>query len=97
MKFSNKLLTFAILLFSCANLQAQTKNSAIENALLIAEKNKSHLENVRQLLVVYNEKQESYTAVFVGLEKKGNKWVVKQSPIEAGIGKNSFALPIQNL
>jgi len=97
MKFSNKLLIFAILLFSCANLQAQTKNSAIENALLIAEKNKSHLENVGQLLVVYNEKQESYTAVFVALEKKGNKWVVKQSPIEAGIGKNGFALPLQKL
>ncbi|WP_395048661.1 L,D-transpeptidase [Flavobacterium sp.] len=93
MKLTNKLLILSLILFSCTNLKAQTNNSAIENALLIAEKNKSQLENVRQLLVVYNEKPESFTAVFVALEKKNNKWVVKQNPIEAGIGKNGFALP----
>ena len=97
MKFLNKFLIFAILSFSCANLQAQIKNSAIENAILIAEKNKSQIENVGQLLVVYNEKPESFTAVFVALEKNGDHWVVKQSPIEAGIGKNGFALPFQKL
>lgn len=80
-----------------ANLKAQTTKSAIENALLIAEKNKSQLENVNQLLVVYNEKPESFSAVFVALEKKENKWVVKQQPIAAGIGKNGFALPNQKI
>jgi L,D-peptidoglycan transpeptidase YkuD (ErfK/YbiS/YcfS/YnhG family) len=97
MKFSNKFLISTILLFSCISLLAQTKNGAIENALLVAGKNKSQLENVGQLLVVYNEKPENFTAVFVALEKKGDYWVVKQSPIEAGIGKNGFALPLQKL
>ena len=34
---------------------------------------------------------------FVALEKNEKKWVVKQSPIEAAIGKNGFALPNQKL
>lgn len=97
MKLSARLLILTFLFFSCSNLFSQTNNSAIENALSIASKNKSQLENVGQLLVVYNDKPESFTAVFVALEKKDNKWVVKQSPIEAGIGKNGFALPNQKV
>ena len=93
MKLSNKLLILTIILFSMTSIKAQTDKSIIENALSIAEKNKIQLENVGQLLVVYNEKPESFEAVFVALEKKDNKWVVKQSPIEAAIGKNGFALP----
>jgi len=93
MKLSNTLLVLAIMVFSLTDLKAQTKNEAIENALSIAEKNKNQLENVKQLLVVYNEKPESFTAVFVALEKKGKNWSVKQSPIEAGIGKKGFAFP----
>jgi len=97
MKFSNNFLIFTILLFSCTNLRAQKNKSAIEKALLIAENNKSQLENVGQLLVVYNEKPESFSAVFVALEKNNNKWVVKQEPIAASIGKNGFALPLQKV
>jgi L,D-peptidoglycan transpeptidase YkuD (ErfK/YbiS/YcfS/YnhG family) len=97
MKLINIIFCLIIILFSFSNLQAQTNNSAIENALLITEKNKSQLENVGQLLIVYNKNPESFTAVFVALEKKANKWVVKQEPIEAGIGKNGFALPFQKL
>ena len=93
MKFSTPFLIMAILLFSLNKLQSQTNNLAVKNAISIAKNNKSQLENVEQLLVVYNEKPESFTAVFVALEKKGNKWVVKQNPIEAGIGKNGFAFP----
>ena len=93
MRFLYRFLVLTIILFSCANLQAQKKDSAIENALSIAGKNKSQLENVGQLLLVYNVQPESYTAVFVALEKKENNWVVKQGSIEAGIGKNGFALP----
>ena len=93
MRLSHRFLVLVIILFLCNNFQAQTNNSTIENALLIAEQNKSKLENVGQLLVVYNEQPESFTAVFVVLEKKDNNWVVKQEPIEAGIGKNGFALP----
>ena len=86
----------AILLFSLNRLHSQT-NKAIKNAFLIVESNKNQLENVKQLLVVYNEKPESFTAVFVALEKKDNKWIVKQTPIEAGIGKNGFEFPNQKV
>ncbi len=97
MRLSNKLLVLAIIVFSMTDLKAQTKNRAIENALSIADKNKNQLENVSQLLLVFNEKPESFTAVFVALEKKGKNWEVKQNPIEAGIGKNGFALPNQKV
>jgi len=93
MNFSNIFFIFILLLLAPANLKAQTINKALENALLIAEKNKSQIENVGQLLVVYNEKPESFRAVFVALEKKGDHWIVKKNTIEAGIGKNGFALP----
>jgi L,D-peptidoglycan transpeptidase YkuD (ErfK/YbiS/YcfS/YnhG family) len=96
MKLSNIFLVLFSILISTTTLLSQTKNT-IENAFLIAENNKNQLENVSQLLVVFNEKPESFTAVFVALEKKGKNWIVKQSPIEAGIGKNGFALPNQKL
>lgn len=58
------------MLLSITDFQAQSKNSTIENALLIAESNKIQLENVEQLVVVYNEEVESYAAILVVLEKK---------------------------
>ena len=76
-----KFLIFKILLFSCSNLHSQTNNSVIENTLLIAENNKSQLENVVQLLVVYNEKPENFTAVFVALEKKATKTLMKNGNV----------------
>jgi len=97
MKSSNQFLVLIILLFTINNLHSQTKNKNIENALSIVDKNKNQLENVNQLLVVFNEKSESFTAVFVALEKKDKNWEVKQNPIEAGIGKNGFALPNQKV
>jgi L,D-peptidoglycan transpeptidase YkuD (ErfK/YbiS/YcfS/YnhG family) len=95
MNLTNKLLILYLLLFSSNNLKAQ--NFAIENALCIAEKNSSQLENVGQLLVVYNENLESFSAVLVALEKIENKWVVKQEPVAAGIGINGFASPNQKV
>lgn len=93
MNLSYTFLTFIMVLFYSANLKAQINNTSIENALLIAENNKSKLENIGQLLVVYTGQPQSYIAVFVALEKKENHWVVKQSPIVARIGKNGFAQP----
>ncbi|WP_165932680.1 L,D-transpeptidase family protein [Flavobacterium cellulosilyticum] len=84
-----------MILFSVSNLQAQSRISEVENALKIAMNNKYQLENVEQLIVVYNEQIESYRAVLVVLEKKDNHWVVKQGPINAGIGKKGFAHPLQ--
>lgn len=88
-------IAFIMMFFSISNLLAQSKNNAFENALLIAENNKSQLENVGQLLVMYNEKIESFNAVLVALEKKENHWLVKQGPINAGIGKKGFAPQFQ--
>jgi L,D-peptidoglycan transpeptidase YkuD (ErfK/YbiS/YcfS/YnhG family) len=97
MKLSTRFLLLTLLFFTCNILHSQANNYAIENALLIAKKNENQLENVNQLLVVYNYKPESFTAVFVALEKNGKNWVVNQSPIEAGVGKNGFALPNQKV
>ncbi|MDD5149251.1 MAG: L,D-transpeptidase family protein [Flavobacterium sp.] len=97
MKLSTKLLLIILMVFSYSNITGQSKNSAIENALLIADQNKNQLGNVQQLLVVYNEQPESFTSVFVALEKKDDKWIVKQEPITAGIGKNGFALSNQKI
>ncbi len=93
MKLINTLLVMMILLFSIDKLQSQSRDKAIENAIALAEKNAGQLDNVSQLLVVFNEKPESFTAVFVVLEKNEIKWIAKQKPIEVSIGKNGFALP----
>ncbi|HWR94300.1 MAG TPA: L,D-transpeptidase family protein [Flavobacterium sp.] len=93
MKLINTLLVMMILLFSINKLQSQSRDKAIENAIALAEKNAGQLDNVSQLLVVFNEKPESFTAVFVVLEKNEIKWIAKQKPIEVSIGKNGFALP----
>lgn len=93
MRLLNRFQVLVIVLFFGNNGKAQTSNSIIENALLIAEHNESKLDNVSQLLVAYNYRPESYTAYFVVLERKGANWGVKLGPIAAGIGKNGFALP----
>jgi len=97
MKRFKTLLILFLVLNAVNSVQSQIDKSAIENDLFIVEKNKSHLENVGQVLVVYNYKPESFSAVFVALEKKENHWIVKQSPIIAGIGKNGFALPLNKI
>lgn len=87
---------FLTLVFLISNiLLAQKNNSTIENALLIAKQSESNLQNVRQLLVVYNYQPESYSAFFVALEKVNTHWVVKQGPLQVGIGKKGFALPLE--
>ena len=93
MRFINRFFFLPLILLTYNNSKAQTNDIAIKNALFIANNSKSRLKNVGQLLVVYNQKPDNFMAIFVALEKKGNKWVVKQTPIDAGIGKKGFALP----
>jgi len=94
----NRFWFLPVVLIFFNGMQAQTiKKNVIENALLIAEQNKSILEYIGQLLVVYNNQSESYRAVLVVLEKKADKWVVKFDPVDAGIGKNGFAPPLDKL
>lgn len=89
MKLSTVILFF---MFLTSNIIfSQTNISRIEKALSIANNNKSQLENVSQLLVVYNEKQDDFSAILIVLEKKENCWILKNGPIEAGIGKKGFA------
>ena len=97
MKYLTLILLMNTVVFTPNSLHAQPKISIIEEALFIARKNQNQLENVKQLLIVYNYKPESFNAVFVALEKKGKNWEVKQEPIAAGIGKNGFALPNQKV
>jgi L,D-peptidoglycan transpeptidase YkuD (ErfK/YbiS/YcfS/YnhG family) len=94
MKFRIPLLFLSVVLLFCNNLRAQTGVPMVENALVITEHNKSKLENIEQLLVVYNYQPESYIAVFVALEKKDENWVLKFDPVEVGVGKNGFAEPL---
>jgi L,D-peptidoglycan transpeptidase YkuD (ErfK/YbiS/YcfS/YnhG family) len=93
MNFLNQVLLLVGVFFFSLNLQAQSNNDIIENALLITNRNKEKLEKTSQLLVVYNNDASSYAAFLVVLEKKDALWVVKQEPVKAGIGKNGFALP----
>lgn len=97
MKRLKPLLILFFVLNAVNGVHSQIDKSAIENALFIVEKNKNHLENVGQILVVYNYKLENSSAVFVALEKKENHWILKQQSIEAGIGKKGFALPLKKI
>lgn len=98
MRLLNKLWFFPVLLLFFNQLQAQNNsNDAIENALLIVEQNKSLLENIGQLLVVFNVEPDGYSAFLVALEKKDRNWFVKYGPTEAGIGKKGFALPLDKV
>lgn len=97
MKFLNLFIFLTLVLFSSNHSKAQKNNATIENALLITNQNKNNLENVQQLLVVYNCQPENYTASFVALEKKGTGYNVKLGPVEVGIGKNGFALPFHKM
>jgi L,D-peptidoglycan transpeptidase YkuD (ErfK/YbiS/YcfS/YnhG family) len=93
MKLFKRFLFLPAVLFFCSNIAAQTNNSMIENALLIADHNKSKLDNSDQLLVVYNYQPESYSAFLVALERKEGSWAVKFDAVEVGVGKNGFAPP----
>lgn len=95
MSFFNQILVLTGVCLVSLNLYAQSNSNTMENALLIIEKNKEKIENSNQILVVYNEEASSYSAVLVALERKEAIWVVKQETIQAGIGKNGFALPLE--
>lgn len=97
MKYLTKYYISIIILGFHTNLWSQANYMEIEKALMILESNKHVLENVGQILVVYNEKQEHFNAVFMAFEKIENSWIVKQEPIMAGIGKNGFASPTLKL
>jgi L,D-peptidoglycan transpeptidase YkuD (ErfK/YbiS/YcfS/YnhG family) len=88
---------FLICFLAVGSLCAQSDSDVMENALVIANKNQNKLEKVSQLLVVYNQKPDSFEAVLVVLEKQAGKWVVRQKTIEAGIGKKGFASQFEKI
>ena len=97
MNYNFKYLTPMLFFFSISILFSQVNKKAIENAIQIAYKNKSHLVNVSQLVVVYNEQKELFKAVLVVLEKKNNHWILNQGPIQVGIGKKGLASQYQKI
>jgi len=62
-------------------------------ALQIVKRNAVLLDNVNQLLVVFNDKPESNLATLVAMEKKGKRWHIISSPMTVGIGREGFAAP----
>lgn len=83
------------LLFVCLFLPGKAKNytpNHVITAIEIAEKNISEHSNISQLIVVFNEKMESSSAVLVTLEKRKGIWIAKNDAIKVGIGKKGFAL-----
>lgn len=97
MKLSAIYLILAFVFFTSNALFSQDNNSMIENVLSIVKCNESQLENVGQLLVVYNQEIKSFNAVLIALEKKDNQWVIKKGPINAGIGKKGFATQFEKI
>ncbi|MBC5837739.1 L,D-transpeptidase family protein [Flavobacterium muglaense] len=83
------------LFFGGMQVQAQSDEIVMKKAEQIVTRNEKLLENSNQLLVVYNDVAESYAAVFVAFERKGSNWIVKEGPVDVGIGKNGFALPLE--
>jgi L,D-peptidoglycan transpeptidase YkuD (ErfK/YbiS/YcfS/YnhG family) len=64
-----------------------------KKTLRIAKKNAALLDEVGQLLVVFNETPEQNTTTLVAMEKKNHTWQVVYGPISAGIGRKGFAEP----
>jgi len=88
---------FCFLLFQLYNTNTSASEKAYatpENkALRIVKKNAPFPDDIRQLLVVFNESPEQNTAVLVALEKKGKDWFIVAPPLPAGIGRKGFAAP----
>ena len=92
MKFSPKLVFVFILIFNCLTY-GQEPDNKIEIASKIIKSNKSRLDSIEQLLVVFNTAPENYQATLVAMEKTKNGWIAKSKPIPASIGRNGFANP----
>ncbi len=91
---------FYILLFQCLvvcisseSVIGKEQASSEKKALRIAKRNTVLLDNVNQLLVVFNDKPENSLAILVAMEKKDKHWQVISAPMAAGIGRKGFATP----
>lgn len=84
-----------LFLFCMSSVSARQKACATpeKKALRMVKKNAPFPDDIRQLLVVFNESPEANTAVLVALEKKGKDWLVVAPPLPAGIGRKGFAAP----
>jgi len=89
-----------VLLFQCYTVcqfnepaYGQNPEDIKMEALQIVKKNKVLLDNVSQLLIVFNEIPEQNSAVLVAMEKKKKVWQVISTPVTVGIGHKGFAAP----
>jgi len=74
-------------------VKGKEPDDAEKRALQIAKRNAVLLDNIQQLLVVFNNSATSNSAILVALEKKNDQWHVISAPIAAGIGRKGFAAP----
>ncbi len=86
------ILLFQFCLFS-ASANAKTPVTPEKKALHIVRKNAALLNEVGQLLIVFNETPDQDTAVLLAMEKKENKWQLAFDPVLSGIGRKGFAVP----
>ena len=84
-----QLLSLMVCLFSENYFGKEAKN-ATEKAQLIVKQNAVLLDDINQLLVVFNETPEQNNAVLVAMEKKGKKWKPAFASMQAGIGRKGF-------
>jgi len=95
MKFVFYILLFIGLESFAINGFAKTQEvvNPAKTARRIAIKNARLLNNIGQLLIVFNEITESNSAILVAMEKRNSKWQIVGQPIPAGIGRKGFAAP----
>lgn len=80
------------LFFGGMQMQAQSAEFSMKKAKEIVQHNQKWIGDSNQLLVVYTDSVESYSAFFVAFERKESNWNVKQGPVQVGIGVNGFAV-----
>ncbi len=64
-----------------------------KEALRIVKKNAVLLDDISQLLVVFNETSGQNMAVLVAMERENKGWKVILTPMTVGIGRKGFAAP----
>ncbi|MCI1779488.1 MAG: L,D-transpeptidase family protein [Bacteroidales bacterium] len=70
-----------------------TAKKQAETALNIIKANKSALDSISQLIVVYNDNPAETAAKLFAFEKKDSCWKVKYGPVKVHLGKDGFAAP----
>lgn len=93
MKDLYKKILVLIPFFLFVSVEGQDMNNSKEKADQIIRAHKGRLEDINQLLVVFNEDETKNKAVLIAFEKKGKNWETRFGPLKASIGRTGFAKP----